>query len=60
MASINIAGVTGEYNNEEGTTNSDSRAPHIRLEAVFREGVYTRGGLFLPGWEGFIRGAWGS
>jgi hypothetical protein len=49
VASINIVGVIGEYNNEEGTTNSDSRAPYIRPKVVFREGVYIRGGLFIPG-----------
>jgi hypothetical protein len=49
VASINIAGVIGEYNNEEGTTNLDNRALHVRPKAVFREGVYTRGDLFIPG-----------
>jgi hypothetical protein len=57
IASINTAGVAGEYDNEEGTANSDSRAPRVGLEAVFREGVYARGGSFLPGREGFMRGA---
>ena len=57
MASINIAGVRGEYNNKEGTANLDNRAPCIRLEVVFREGIYTRGGSFIPGQEGFVRGA---
>ncbi len=55
MASINI-GVIGEYNNKEGAANSDSRALRVRLEVVFKEGVYTKGGLFMPGREGFIRG----
>ena len=49
VTSINTADVTGEYNNEEGTTNSDSRAPRVRPKVVFREGVYIRGGLFMPG-----------
>jgi len=57
VASINIVGITGEYNNEDRTTNLDSRAPRVGLKAVFREGVYTRGGLFLLGREGFMRGA---
>ena len=47
----------GEYNNEEGTTNLDNRAPRVRPKVVFREGVYIRGGLFIPRWEGFVRGA---
>lgn len=55
MASINI-GITGEYNNEEGAINSDSRVLYIRPEVVFKEGVYTRGGLFIPRQEGFVRG----
>jgi hypothetical protein len=57
VASINIVGIIGEYNNKEGTANLDSRAPRVRPEAAFKEGVYTRGGLFMPGWKGFIRGA---
>jgi hypothetical protein len=48
VASINTAGVISEYNNKEGTTNSDSRAPCVEPKAVFGEGVYTRGGLFMP------------
>jgi hypothetical protein len=56
VAGINI-GVVGEYNNKEGATNSDSRAPCIGPKVVFREGVYAGGGLFMPGREGFIRGA---
>jgi hypothetical protein len=59
VAGIDI-GATGEYNNEEGATNSDGRAPRIGPEAVFGEGVYARGGSFMPGRKGFIRGAWGS
>jgi len=59
VAGINV-GVTGEYNNKEGATNSDSRAPRFGPKVVFGEGVYTRGGLFMPGREGFVRGAWGS
>jgi hypothetical protein len=56
VASINTAGVTGEYNNEEGTANSNGKAPRIRLKVAFKEGVYARGGSFLPGREGSIRG----
>jgi hypothetical protein len=49
VASINIAGIMGKYNNEKGITNSDSRVLCIRPEVVFGEGIYTRGGLFMPG-----------
>jgi hypothetical protein len=57
VAGIDMAGITGKYNNEEGTANLDSRVLCIGPEAVFGEGVYTRGGLFISVWEGFIRGA---
>jgi hypothetical protein len=57
VAGIDMAGVTGEYDNKEGTANSDSRAPYVGPEAAFGEGIYTGGGSFMPGWEGFIRGA---
>jgi hypothetical protein len=49
VASINIIGIIGEYNNKEGTTNSDNRVPYIRPKVVFGEGIYTRRGLFIPG-----------
>jgi hypothetical protein len=49
VASINTTGVAGEYNNEEGTANSDGRAPHVGFEAAFREGVYAGEGSFCPG-----------
>jgi hypothetical protein len=55
VASINTAGVTGKYNNKEGTANSDGRAPHVGLKVAFGEGVYTGEGLFLPRREGFVR-----
>lgn len=44
VASIDTAGVAGEYDDKEGTANSDGRAPHVGLEVAFGEGVYTRGG----------------
>lgn len=59
MAGIDV-GVVGEYDDEEGATNSDGRAPRVRPEAAFGEGVYAGGGSFMPGREGFVRGAWGS
>jgi hypothetical protein len=57
VASIDIAGVTGEYNDEEGAVNSDGKAPRVRPEKVFGDGVYAGGGSFMPGREGFVRGA---
>jgi hypothetical protein len=57
VAGIDVAGVAGEYSDEEGATNSDSRAPPVGPEAAFGEGVYTRGGSFMPEGEGFVRGA---
>ena len=52
-----VAGVAGEYDDEEGAANSDGRAPRVGPEAAFREGVYAGGGSFMPGREGFVRGA---
>jgi hypothetical protein len=57
VAGIDTAGVAGEYDDEEGTANSDGRAPRVGPEAAFGEGVYAGGGSFMPGWEGFVRGA---
>ena len=55
VAGIDAAGVAGEY--DEGAANSDGRAPSVGPEAAFGEGVYAGGGSFMPGREGFVRGA---
>jgi hypothetical protein len=48
VASINTAGVAGEYNNKKGTANSDSKTLYIGFKIVFGEGVYIKKDLFLP------------
>lgn len=55
MAGINI-GVIGKYDNKEEAANLNSKASHIKPKIVFKEGVYARKGLFMPGQEGFVRG----
>ena len=56
VAGIDAAGIAGEYD-DEGAANSDGRAPRVGPEAAFGEGVYAGGGSFMPGREGFVRGA---
>jgi hypothetical protein len=56
VANINIS-VAREYNNKERAINLNSKALCVKLEVVFKEGVYAKGGLFMPGREGFIKGA---
>jgi hypothetical protein len=50
-------GVISEYNNEKGAINLNSKAPRVKLKATFKEGIYAKGSLFMPGRKGFIRGA---
>jgi hypothetical protein len=50
VAGVDAAGVAGEYDDEEG-------AACVGPEAAFGEGVYAGGGSFMPGREGFVRGA---
>jgi hypothetical protein len=49
-------GIIGEYNNKKGAINLNGKAPRVKLKVAFKEGVYAKGGLFMPGREGFIRG----